>query len=649
MRKSKVKKTRKNLKDESPATRPDWTILLGALVIILGTFLAYLPALQAGFIWDDPEYVVNNSLLRNFDGLVRIWTAPTELPQWYPLVHTTFWIEYQLWQLWPTGYHIDNLILHIASALLVWRLLHKLEVPGAWLAGAIFALHPVHVESVAWITERKNVLSCFLYLLSLATYLRWDTLRRDPQHKPGRKLYWIAFALFIAALLSKTVVATLPASIAVILWWKHGALRRKVISSLVPMLLVGIGMGLLTAYLEVNHVGARSDRIIELNLSFIERILIAGRAVWFYAGKLVWPWPLMFIYVQWKPISPAIAWQWIFPLAVAGVLAMLFAMRRRLTRGPLAAFMIFCGTLFPALGFLNVYPMRFSYVADHFQYHASIAMIALLSAILWKLGRAYSSVVLVPLAIVTFVRTPVYHDAETLWRKTLAQNPNSWIVRINLGELFIKQANETAITALLDQAIEQYEAGVQVAPHIHETHANLGAALVKRGDLDRAVSEFQTALSINPDFVPALIGMAQIYQRQQKPDLAGTAYQKALEIDPRSAPANYGMGRLLEQRGDLAGAASHYRQAVALAPDDFDARYNLGTMLFQLRQYSEATYNLQEAVRMRSNSAPAWTNLGWAQLNLGLTAEASVSFRRALSIDANLPQAQLGLQRAMNR
>lgn len=649
MRKSKVKNPQKNLKAESTATRPDWTILLGALVIIIGAFVAYFPAIRAGFIWDDPDYVVNNQLLRSFDGLVRIWTAPTELPQWYPLVHTTFWIEYHLWQLWPMGYHIDNVILHIGSALLLWRLLRKLEVPGAWLAGAIFALHPVHVESVAWITERKNVLSCFLYLLSLATYLKWDALRADPQQKPGKKLYWIAFAFFIAALLSKTVVATLPASIAVILWWKRGTLRRRDISPLVPMLLVGAGMGLLTAYLEVHHVGAQSDRIVELNLSLLERTLIAGRAVWFYAAKLVWPWPLMFIYVQWKPISPAIVWQWIFPIGVAGVLGILFSMRQKITRGPLAAFMIFCGTLFPALGFFNVYPMRFSYVADHFQYHASMAMIALLAAILWRYGRAYASVVLLPLAIITLIRTPVYHDAETLWRHTLAQNPNSWIVRINLGELLIKRADETGNKELLDQAIEQYEAGVRVAPHIHETHANLGSALAKRGVLDRAMSEFEAALAINPSFVPAMVGIAQIHQRQQRPDLAITGYQKALQIDPRSASANYGMGRLLEQRGDLAEAAMHYRLAVTAAPEDFDSRYNLGTVLLQLRQFPEAAYNLQEAARLRGDSAPAWTNLGWAQLNLGQTADAAGSFRRALSIDSSLPQAQIGLQRAMQR
>jgi hypothetical protein len=262
-------------------SRIDLPTLLGAAVIACATFAVYWPAIRGDFIWDDPDYVVNNPTLRDLPGLLRIWTEPRSLPQWYPMVHTTFWIEYQLWGLNPTGYHTTNVLLHIASSLLLWKLLQVLEVPGAWLAAAIFALHPVQVESVAWITERKNVLSGFFALLATLAYLRFDrTMRRrdaaaiEPHNAsaqlPGprsyhhRRQYAVCLALFIAALLSKSVTATLPAAILVIFWWKRGRIElRRDLLPLTPFFILGIAMGLLTAYLEHTHVGASSATIAE--------------------------------------------------------------------------------------------------------------------------------------------------------------------------------------------------------------------------------------------------------------------------------------------------------------------------------------------------------------------------------------------------
>jgi tetratricopeptide (TPR) repeat protein len=634
-----------------PAADPDSNlprrnIRLGILSIVFGALLVYIPAMRAGFIWDDPDYVINNATLRSFNGLIEMWTQPGSLPQWYPLVHTTYWIEYHLWGLWPTGYHIDNVLLHIVSALLLWRLLRMLRVPGAWLAAAIFAVHPVQVESVAWITERKNVLSGVFYFLSLITYLQFDAARDAPVTQRRGRLYYVSLLLFVAALLSKSVVATLPATLLVIFWWKRGTIRWRDIRPLIPFFVIGIGLGLLTAYLEVHKVGARSDKIVELNLSAVQRVLIAGRAVCFYFGKLIVPWPLVFIYPQWKPIGPAIWWQWLFPIFVVVAILSLVLLRNRIGRGPAAAVMVFCGTLFPALGFLNVYPMRFSYVADHFQYHAAAAMITLLAALLCRYASQFGRIVLIPLAAITLIRTHDYHDAQTLWYATLRRNPDSWMVHTNLGKVLVERGEQTGDERFFIEAAKQYEIALGLDPNIHDTHANVATMMARKGDDAGAIAEFERALAIHPYFAPAYYGLGQVYQRQGKLDLGMEMYQKAIEISPDYPLANYSIARILEQQGDTLGAIDHYRKAVAGMPEDADARYNLGTCLLRVRLYPEAVYNLQHAVRIRPDWAQAWTNLGAGQLFSGHPQDAIASFQSALAVSPNFTPAQQGLARA---
>jgi tetratricopeptide (TPR) repeat protein len=451
----------------------------------------------------------------------------------------------------------------------------------------------------------------------------------------------------VAALLSKTVVATLPATILVISWWKRGTIRWRDVRPLIGFFIIGIGLGLLTAYLEVHKVGARSDKIIELNLTPIDRILIAGRAVCFYASKLVVPWPLVFIYPQWKPISPAIWWQWVFPIVVISVIALLLLYRHRIGRGPAAAVMIFCGTLFPALGFLNVYPMRFSYVADHFQYHAAAALITLVAALLCRYAGALGRIVLIPLAILTALRTPDYHDAETLWRVTLARNADSWMVHTNLGKVLVERGERTGDESFFTEAAKEYDIALRLDRRIHDTHANVATMLARKGDDAGAISEFEQALAIHPYFAPAYYGLGQVYQREGKLDLAMEKYQKAIEISPDYPLANYSIARVLEQQGQTLAAIDHYRKAVAGMPEDADARYNLGTCLIRAKQFPEAVYNLQYAVKIRPDWVQAWTNLGAGQLFSGHPQDAIASFQRALAINPNFTPAQQGLAQAM--
>ncbi len=336
--------------------REGWRPWLIAAALLVATLAAYQPAWNGGMLWDDDKHVTSPEL-RSPDALPRIWFDVGATQQYYPVVHSAFWIQHRLWGDATTGYHIVNVVLHVLSALLLFLILRQLAIPGALLAAAVFALHPVHVESVAWITELKNTLSGVFCLLAALAYLRYDRNR-------NASTYAISFGLFVLALLSKSVTATLSGALLVVLWWQRGRLgwRRDVVP-LLPFMGVGAASGLFTAWVERTHIGAEGP---EFSLTLVERALIAGRAIWFYLAKLLWPIDLVFIYPRWQ-VSQGEAWQYLYPAGVVVLLATLWLLRKR-SRAPIAALLIFAGTLFPVLGFFNVFPFRYSFVADHFQY-----------------------------------------------------------------------------------------------------------------------------------------------------------------------------------------------------------------------------------------------------------------------------------------
>ena len=496
------------------------TIVGMSVLLYALTLLAYAPALRGGFIWDDDDYVENNANLTSARGLIDIWLAPRSSPQYYPIVFTTFWVEHQLWGLNATGYHVVNVLLHATAALLLWRVLVALEIPAAFLAACLFAIHPVHAESVAWITERKNVLSGVFYFASALTYLHW-TQRGRPRD------YVIALVLFIAALLSKTVTSSLPAALLLVIYGKRGRVTQRDIAALAPFFVVGFALAMTTVYLERAHVLAVGP---EWNLAAIDRILIAGRAVWFYLAKLVLPANLSFIYPRWT-IDPRDAVQWAFPIGVIVALAVLWRMRDRWGRGPLVAALIFVGTLVPALGFFNIYPMRYSFVADHFQYHASAAMIVLIAGGIDRVLRALPkplehAIVIAPLLVLTMFRAAVYRDVEILWRDTLAKNPDSWMAHLNLAKTLVARDRR-------DEAYPHFEEQVRVAPHLAETQWNYGSSLMHRRRYDEALAAFAEAIRIGGNVVPQVYfsrGLAYLDLRQW--ELAIRDFRSALALKP---------------------------------------------------------------------------------------------------------------------
>ncbi len=488
---------------QSPAQRrlPSLAPLLLAV-----TALAYAPVWQAGFLWDDDDYVTNNLTLTEPGGLQRIWFEPGAVPQYYPLVHTTFWFEKRLFGDSPRGYHLVNVALHILGALLLRRVLQQLAVPGAWAIAFLFAVHPVHVESVAWITERKNVLSGVCYFLAMLALVRerWSSSEEPRSGMPGG-WYWIGLVAFVAAMFSKTVACSLPASFLLLVYWKEGRVRWRDVVTMLPLFAIGVALGLLTVSMEKERVGAVGA---EWALSMVERCLIAGRALWFYAGKLVWPHPLAFIYPRWNVDGSSVL-QMLFPALAVGFLGMLWLQRRFLGRGPLVAALIFGGTLFPALGFFDVYPMRFSFVADHFQYLASVAGITFLVGIglvalrrfpSWEARRVWIAGSLVGLlSVITFVQARAYRDLETLWRDTVAKNPQGFLAQYNLAHLLFERGDRTEALELFEEAARNHPTDLPIV-------FTFGRILEEVGDTARAEQIYRSVLQQTPNNADGRLG-----------------------------------------------------------------------------------------------------------------------------------------------
>jgi tetratricopeptide (TPR) repeat protein len=634
------------------------TLLLWAGIIVLLTLLAYIPAMRGGYIWDDNAHITDNAALRSSDGLAKIWFDPKVLPQYYPLVHTTFWVEYHVWQLHPFGYHLVNVLLHAFNAILLLLVLRYLRVPGAWLAAAFFALHPVHVESVAWITERKNVLSGFFYLSSALAYFRFANVTGDladtslssdidplTSTKDGRSwgLYAFSLFLFVCALLSKTVTCSLPAAILLVLWWKQARIYWRDILTLIPYFVVGALFGLTTVWLEKYQVGAYGE---EWALSFLDRCLVAGRALWFYAGKLLWPHNLTFIYPRWL-IDAGVWWQYLFPAAALAVISIVWVIRRRMGKGPFVAVAFFAGTLLPALGFFDVYPMRFSFVADHFQYLASIGLIALaaasMTAFFERLGPRQSTIGFVVCMAVVFAfgvlvwkQSTIYGDAETVYRDTISKNPHAWMAHYNLGVLLVNRGRS-------DEVMGHFSEALRLQPDDADAHYNLGVALEKQGRLEEAMAHFSEAVRLRPDYADAHYSMAVILARQSKFEEAISHYSQALRVNPNSAEAHNNLGVALFSLGKLDKAIEHYRTALKLDPNFGKAHNNLGNALIQKGKLDEAIAHYSRALEIRAPYPEAHNNLGVALAQQGKIDAAIVQFEKALQLKPDYSQARANL------
>jgi protein O-mannosyl-transferase len=556
---------------------------LGALplwfipAVVASVLLVYWPAVQAGFIWDDDAHVTAPAL-RSVHGLWRIWTEAGATQQYYPLLHSFFWVQNKLWGGAPLGYHVVNIGLHALDAVLLALALRRLAVPGALLAALIFALHPVHAESVAWISEQKNTLSALFFLSAALAYFRFDAAYNDTASdigvaatndisaratpRIGTRWYAVATVLFAAALLTKTVTATLPATLLVIAWWRRGRISwKRDVALLLPWFCLALVAAWVTTWVERTLIGAEG---MAFDLSLAQRALLAGRVLWFYLGKLCWPNPLVFIYPRWT-LDPSIIWQWI-PLGAALTMGVVLWSQRGRSRAMLAAALIFAGTLFPALGFFNVYPFLYSFVADHFLYLASIAPIAMFATLATVAARRITPAVRSVLVLVTLgtlgwltrQETHTYHDPETLYRATLRLNPQCWMAANNLGKHLMVQAGKVA------EAIPLLRTALKLRPDYAEAENNLGLALAQSGQAFEAIPHLQRALALKPMFYQAYNNLGIAFARSGDLSRAATAFSRAVELAPGAANVEENLAKTFQALGRTAEAQEHFARAAEL-------------------------------------------------------------------------------------
>ena len=627
--------------------------LMGLLLVGV-TFLTYLPVFQGQFVWDDDSWTTKiGELLRNVSGLRLIWCQITALQQYYPLTATTFWLDYHLWGFWPPPYHVENVLLHALAALLFWRLLERLGVAGAWLAAAIFALHPVMVESAGWITERKNVLSLVFYLGALLAYGRFNAFWRADTAAPGKSPpgrwghYTMAWFLFLGALLSKTTAFSLPAVVLLIGWWKGGRLRwREDVLPTVPFFALSFGMCLVTAWLEKYHVMAQGP---DFALTLPERCLIAGRVPWFYLGQLLWPASLCFIYPRWALHTGS--WQqWLYPVTAVGALLALWLARKRIGRGPVAAVFFFVGTLLPVLGLMNTYSMRYSFVWDHWVYLSSLGPIALGSALVARAAKhfrmpvvlyGFAAILLPVQAILTWQQCGMYADMETLWRTIISRNPDAWMAHDNLGNLLFQNGRA-------DEALVHFQKTLALQPDDVLARNNLGLILCQKGQVDEAIAQFQKALVTLPDgaLIRNNLGKAFLAKGQRRE--AMIQFQKVLETYPRDLMAHYNLGTALYQNGQVDEAIVQFGQALETQPDFVRAHNKLGVALLQKGLVDEAIAHFQKALEIRPDFADARDNLNHAAWRLATSTEASLrNGPRALALARQLVRLSGGNNPAM--
>jgi tetratricopeptide (TPR) repeat protein len=598
---------------------------LAAVGLFLAAIWAYWPAIQGGFVWDDDSHVTRPEL-QSLHGLWRIWFEPGATQQYYPVLHGAFWLQHRLWGDLPLGYHLANVLLHLAACLLLYHLLRRLAVPCAPLATAVFALHPVCVESVAWISEQKNTLSAIFYLGAAFVYFGFDEKRQ-----PAR--YAAATLLFILALLSKSVTASLPAAILVVLWWKRGRLSwRTDAKPLVPWFCLSAAAAAVTPWVERRFVGAQGAAF---SLGFAERLLVAGRAVWFYLAKVLWPGDLVFIYPRWI-VDAREVWQYAFPLAAALTLAAMFFLRKRV-RGPLAAGLLFCGALFPALGFVDVYPFVFSYVADHFQYLAAMALVpalcAAISPALARLSRAgrigaqaCAAALLGILAVLTWRQCGNYRDQETFYRAILEKNPTSWLAHDNLGVVLAKRGQA-------DEAIGHYREAIRLNPAYPEAFNNYGNALAHARQWSRAADAYAGALRARPSFVAAEINWGNAMNDAGQFREAEVHFRNALNLRPDVPSAHFGVANAMANSGRLREAVVEYKETLGLQPDSPEAHANLGLALEGQGLVQDAIVQIAEAIRLRPGYSEAHAYYGLALADAGRPAEAVAEYRASLLIN----------------
>ena len=576
-------------------TDADWLTLVKLLVGL--TFIAYLPALRGGFVFDDGPLIIMNRLVRAHDGLYRFWFT-TEASDYYPLTGSLWWLQWRVFGYHAIGYHAVNILLHTANAILVWVILLRLKIPGAWLAGLVFALHPVNVATVAWISEQKNTLSMLFSAVAILLYLRF--------YEDGRwRWYGFSLAAFLLALFSKTAVVMLPVVLLGCVWWVRGRLRWKDLVCSAPFFVFSLALGLVTIWFQ--HHRALQGHLVRSD-GFPARLAAAGWVPWFYLYKTFLPVHLTLMYPKWS--IDASRWVSYLPGALLFLCFLVFWRERRTWGRPLLFGLgYFVATLVPVLGFFDQGFYSYSLVADHWQYYSIVGVIALTVAAGEEVfrrigdqhrwwGMAVAVGMLAMLGAATWQRGCVYASEETLWQDTVSKNPQAWRAYINLGAA-LKQAGK------LEAAVGCFEQALRLQPDSAEAHNDLGDALRQQGQMPEAIRHFEQALRIRPQYAEPHGNLGNALAQLGRDQEAIRHFEQALQINPDFAEVHNNLGNALLRQGKIPEAIEHYQQALRIYPDFAEAHLNLAIALEKAGRAPEAIEQYQQALKLKPDLTEA--------------------------------------------
>ncbi len=637
---------------------------LPALLIVAAALLAYAPVLRAGFNWDDDVFLTENPLIHASDGLYRFWFTTTP-PDYFPLTSSMLWFEWRMWGQNALGYHVVNVLLHALSAMLLWRVLLRLKIPGALLAGLLFAVHPVAVASVAWITERKNTLSLAFFLASLLAYLRFDVLTHhddttgttngNPQSAFRNPHYLLSLALFLLALLAKTSVVMLPVVLLGCAWWRRGRVARRDFVRALPFAGLAAALGFVTIWYQYhNAIGAEVVRTD----GPAARAAGAGWAVWFYLYKALLPVKLCPIYPRWTTSASLSAF--VPGLLFLGMLGLFARFRRSWGRPFLFALGYFLVALLPVLGFLNIYFMRYSLVADQWQYVALIGVVSLAAGLpAWVMERhgswrtaatAVACALVLCCGALTFRQTLVYQDEETLWRDTLAKNPKAWIAHGNLAFLLAGKAmapgedspsRRAEAERYCREALRELDQAIALNPGYAEAYSYRGNLYSAANRYAEALRDYDQAIALKPDYAEACINRGNLLASAGHYAQAIPDYDQAIALRPDSAEAWFNRGKAYVRAGHNKEAMRDLDQAIALKPDYAEAYINRGNLHAAAQDYPDALHDYAVALEIKPDDFVAYNNRGAIRAAANRYAEAIGDYTRAIEINPRYAGAYL--------
>jgi len=617
-------------------------MLLQALVIAAAVFWVYWPSIHGNWLWDDNLYITDNPLLNDTTRLWKIWFLPGSLTEYYPIEQSVQWLQWQLWGNDTWGYHLTNVVLHIFSSLLVWRLFRKFDLRLAWLGGLIFAIHPIQVESVAWIAELKNTLSLPPFLLAMCFYIDYDETKNSRD-------YWLAVGFFLVAMLCKNSMALFPVVILLYGWWKRDRIGWSDLKASAPFFIISVILTAITVWAGSRFIHIHGTSTVAASAPMIglfPTLALAGLTISFYFSKCFLPIGLLPVYPPWL-VNPPLEVQFLPWIIFSVGIFWLWHKRQSWGRHALLGLGFFLISLVPILGLIVVRYEALVWSLDHLVYIPLLGLVGLTVAGLGELyeqvpkskrpyGIALVVILITALLFASHGYAGAFANSETLWNYTLQHGSDSWEVRKNLSAALVENGK-------FSEAMKQYDLALQADPHLVIVHNNMGEGLLKAGRYPEAANEFELFLRAMPDSAIAQFNLACALQQLGRLPEALAHFRQAVQINPMYSDAHHKLGDILLQVGQIPEAMNEYEQAVKITPGDFTAHNNLGSALFKEGRFDEAMEHFAASLKINPNSATTHNNMGMSLAITGRISEAVEQFEAALKINPDYTAARNNL------